>query len=262
MNYLRTPDVYFKAAVIALLSGRLWQYLFWDTPYHAWSPAVAWLLGGWMLMALLATLLDLRRWCLLLLGGATAILAGQFVWAWALRDFPWPYLVEHGLAIFTPLILVLWVEKKDPQLWLARIATALTFLGHGCYALGWPFPTPPHFLHMTQHLTGLEVEGALVLLQVVGLIDLIIVGVLLLNLPFKGWLLYAAFWGLATAFARPITYVTPETFGGDLHRWAMEMVFRLPHGLVPLGMWWASLKREGRVAVEGKSARSPAAGGE
>lgn len=203
-----------------------------------WSPFAPWL-GGALALVWLTTLssllsTQLPRRPLLLASGLT--LLGFMSWQVAYKGSPLPDWLEHTLSWSTPLLL--WVALRQPTRWplLAKMAIAATFTGHGLYALGWPAPTPPHFLFMTQQTLSLSVPDATALLRIAGGLDLLVSLGLFLPRVSRLALGYAVLWGSLTALARPVAYVALETVGPDLHRWAMELVWRMPHALVPLAL--------------------------
>lgn len=246
MNSLRHSESWIYAACVTLLLGRSWQYWFWDTAFHATFPAME-IIAGSLFLATLAGLLFFRkkRWVSLVLLASSVVFAGQFLLAFPQKEYQWAYLVEHSLAILTPVICLLWTSNPKAATPLAQWATALTFWGHGVYALGGPYPTPSHFLFMTTEVMGISPESAVHFLRFAGFMDLAVVAALIFPGPAKGLLLYAACWGMATALARPWAYVSLSTLGEDLHRWAMEAVFRVPHSLVPLAIWIRTSWEEG-----------------
>ncbi len=241
-------------AVISLLIGRIWQYFFWLTPYHDWGEGWSWQVGAGLFLLVAAVLVGSRqrRGLLVVLAISSLILLGQALSGWVAHRYEFPHLIEHSLAWSSPLLLglALWRPGHRPS-W-ARIAVGLTFTGHGLYALGWPYPTPPHFQYMTQTLLGAEAGEAQLFLRIAGGLDLLIAVGIFLPQVAQPLLLYACCWGLATAWARPLAYVALDSWGEDLHRWGMEMVFRLPHSLVPLALWW-----EARSQQRGKRQKRP-----
>jgi hypothetical protein len=173
----------------------------------------------------------------LLLGLSAALLLLHLGWQVALHGWRWVDALEHTLAWSTPLLL--WAVYRGIAGWslAAKVAVAATFTGHGLFALGWPYATPPHFFFMTQSILGVSQESARVILQVAGTFDLVVsIGTFVPQIA-RLALLYAVFWGSLTALARPLAYVELESLLPDLHRWLMECIWRLPHALVPLALF-------------------------
>jgi len=82
--------------------------------------------------------------------------------------------------------------------WILRIAVAGEFLGHGIFALqqkaGW-----------IKYFTAVNIspDTALTLMTYIGILDILVVLFVLFR-PVKIVLLWAAFWGFATALVRPL----------------------------------------------------------
>ncbi len=106
--------------------------------------------------------------------------------------------------------------------WILRLAVVGEFLGHGVYALR----GTESFRALITGVFPVEDETARKALVVIGAVDLGIAAVTLLR-PWRPALLWAAFWGLATAAARPLS--------GATEVWAF--VERLPNMAAPLALW-------------------------
>ncbi len=96
--------------------------------------------------------------------------------------------------------------------WVLRIALFGEFFGHGIFAL----QAKQKFVDMLTAMTGIQGDLAVTLMKVIGGLD-IIVGILALLFPFRLLLLWAAFWGFATALARP---VAGDPIWDFVERWA------------------------------------------
>lgn len=231
-----------RLATAALLLGHAWQYVGFPPPA---GPVWAWylaatvaLIGGLAVLGSPPRTLPAATHLALL---AVPALLAQTLASAARTQWELAQLIEHTLQWTTPLWL--WLVLRRPALPAVgigmKLAIALTFTGHGLYALGWPYGRPGHFIAMTQEILGLPEAGVRWYLTTAGILDLIVsVGIFFPRLA-RPLLLYAAVWGLLTALARPLAYVTLEHLGPDLHRWVPEMLFRLPHSLVPLALWRA-----------------------
>jgi hypothetical protein len=125
-------------------------------------------------------------------------------------------------------------------LWIAvvTVGAALTFVGHGLYAVGF-HPVPLSYQTMTMKLLGCSQDFALVFLQVVGWLDFVAAACLFIR-PLKiVGLIYMIGWGLATAFARILSHYSPAGF----NPWGAETFVRTSHWLLPLillGVIWKS----------------------
>lgn len=91
------------------------------------------------------------------------------------------------------------MAKVSRAEWALRIGICGSFLGHGVFALmgkeAWiPFLT----------VVGIPAASAPQVLFAIGLFDVLIAGLALFK-PYRAVLVWAAFWGFATALIRPIT---------------------------------------------------------
>lgn len=114
-------------------------------------------------------------------------------------------------------------RERDKTLeWILRIALFGEFLGHGVFAL----QAKQRFVEMLTAMTGLQGEWAVQVIQIIGVAD-IAVAIFALFFPFRLMLLWAAFWGFATALARPIA---GDPIWDFIERWA--------NWGVPLALLW------------------------
>ncbi len=160
------------------------------------------------------------------------------------KGFVLAQLFEYSTQVFAPIAL-LWslsannAEDLSSRLIIGlKIAIALTFLGHGLYAMG-VFPVPGNFVYMLSSVFGIGDSTAKTILLVAGFLDIFaIVGLFLPRLK-RISLIYCIIWGLATSMARIITGFTPMDPMGSMSQWLHETVMRLPHGLLPLALFLA-----------------------
>ena len=96
--------------------------------------------------------------------------------------------------------------------WILRIAVAGEFLGHGVLALG----GKAAWIGWFNQLFGIEAGLAGQLLLIIGLLDLAVAAIVLVR-PLPSVLLWATFWGFATALVRPIV---GESILDFVERWA------------------------------------------
>jgi hypothetical protein len=82
--------------------------------------------------------------------------------------------------------------------WIFRVAVAACFIGHGAFGIITKAAWVPYFA-----IFGIPERWAWTLMPVVGAVD-ITVGVLTLVQPVRAVVLYMAFWGLQTAWLRPL----------------------------------------------------------
>lgn len=95
--------------------------------------------------------------------------------------------------------------------WILRIAVAGEFVGHGVFALQGKESWIPYF-----NSVGISAEGALALMPIIGVLDLLL-AVLVLVKPIRIALLWMALWGFWTALLRPIA---GEPIWDFIERWA------------------------------------------
>lgn len=150
----------------------------------------------------------------------------------------WPYLFEHALQVGVGLIYLKSIsDEKAKAISWARGLVAVTFIGHGAYALG-IYPTPGRFFDMILAVVKLNESQVRVLLRLAGSFDLAL-GIVLLVLPKSyerfiiPFLFIAGYWGLTTASARWLAYVEYDFLWMSLKLWGPEVIYRISHGLVP-----------------------------
>ena len=144
---------------------------------------------------------------------------------------------ELSIQIIVPLILYLNpdLSKINPntlELWL-KISIVLTFVPHGLFAMGLIY-VPGHFIDMTIKIIGFTETQSLHFLYLVGFLDLLISVLIFIPKIAKYAVGYAMFWGFLTAFARLVSGFNADFFWPSIHNYTYLVVFRLPHGLIPL----------------------------
>ena len=247
--------------------GRAWQHLFWDIPLrellwdeakmtgfvnhvlgmnwgtyissmtvNAWIEGISVGFGVFYLLSAIAALVaqPKRKWtAVLIIIGIVSLCFLAFL-NWLEKFMSIGQLLEFALQIGTPLFLYWTIFKPQKRLVLfIKIAIALTFIGHGLYALGW-YPVPVHFVQMLINTFGIEEQVAMTFLKIAGILDLVIAVGIFVPQTSRACLWYCVIWGTMTAFARLVAnfdgYIPLES----LHRWWFEVVFRLVHGGIPL----------------------------
>ncbi len=155
--------------------------------------------------------------------------------------------LEYASQVVMP-VWVLFLLQKGPSstfLFVAKVAIALTFLGHGLYAIGF-FPLPGHFIYMTTDILRLSDDGARQLLLIAGVLDLVAVVALFFPKVDRWALAYCALWGFFTALARPVAYIEPgPVFWISVHQSVYEFFVRIPHFILPLCTLWLGMGRRG-----------------
>ncbi|MBI1223744.1 MAG: hypothetical protein GC192_00790 [Bacteroidetes bacterium] len=263
-----------KLAAASVFLGRAYQHIFWDAPYteFLWdgklmAPVIE-TITPWTwheYVTNLAVDATIQKWMvaigLFYLVCAFACLfyekmprwmrwpiwlgvAGQVVLALLyMKEFFFHVgqFFEYTLQFCTPAFLIIYFKKREfsPRLIFAmKLATALTFTCHGLYAIGY-YPRPGVFTSMTMRILGCSESFAINFLTVAGWLDFAVaLGIFLPNKWAKWFLLYAAIWGLLTSLARTVGNFYWELPLQSLHEWAYHTIYRLPHGLIPLILWY------------------------
>jgi len=144
--------------------------------------------------------------------------------------------IEHSAQFLFPALSLWFLRSSQMPSWniLARLAIALTFTGHGMYAMGL-FPVPGNFVYMTTTILGVSDAFAKDLLYVAGILDLLVSVALFLPKVDRIALWYCVGWGLLTALARPLTYIYfNHLFWITVQQTLFEFVVRIPHFILPL----------------------------
>ncbi|MFZ2900963.1 MAG: hypothetical protein WA004_20185 [Saprospiraceae bacterium] len=277
-----------QLAAVCVLLGRAYQHWFWDAPYRAilWDeslmkPLVEGLFGvSWREyagnvgvdravqagMKVIGSLLAAgavvaafprrfpakARWILAVLSGWLVLLAFLY---YKEQNFQVGQFIEYALQAGAPLFFFLYMKKGgglEPRLEaMMRWAAALTFVGHGLYAVGY-YPRPGHFTVMVINSLGLPPDASNQLLWVAGILDFVAAALLALPLPGRTWaLIYCVIWGFLTSIGRLTGNFHAEFFSSFLHQWLFEFVYRAPHFLLPLALviHWFGRRQDGRLPV-------------
>ncbi len=259
-------------ATIFLLGASVWQHLFSDPSYRAflWDPfwtswtvkiltGMEWrtyLLGPraeataqvftWTMAVILmlglvgALLLSPRRpWAKFPLFAASAVLGFEAFCTFLDVSHQVPMLMELSLRVGTPSLLAAVVlHGWTPRIRLfTLVMTALTFSGHGLYALGMGVPVPGNFVDMVMETLGMSQASSLVFLTVAGVLDQLLIIGLLVPLLRPATLGYCAAWGTATSLARITSYVRLDNLLLlSLYTYLPEFFVRAPHFLIPMAL--------------------------
>ena len=262
---------------MGVLLARGWQHFFSQVPYWSWlwdesimrPMVVEWFGGSWDAYAIgesgLADAINYGIWGLgswliitgglLLFGKKTRKIVQIFLLGSGLilllhaasitKDHFYRIiqLMEYSLQVGAPLVLLSflrfgqWHNQLD---WTVRILTALTFIGHGWYAIGYYFPRPALFTEMTMAILQVNQGDAEVFLVIMGVLD--VMAALLLLLRWKRLdkvaIGYCVIWGFLTALARIWAHFYPAWIGDVLWQWGPEFVLRFPHFFLPLALWY------------------------
>lgn len=167
------------------------------------------------------------------------------------KGFQIGQFIEHALQFLCPLFLYYFAlvplslpegeEHIDSSpsgrlrgVFFLKIATALTFIGHGLYAIGY-HPRPGKFIDMMIKGFGTTEDQSVLLLNIVGYLDIIAALAL-----FSSWkkiqkiaLVYIIIWGFLTALARVYSNVNWSMGWYSIKQWLPEFLMRFPHFLLP-----------------------------
>ncbi len=262
-----------QIAAVSVFVGRAWQHLFWDAPYRvllwdanlmanlvekltslSWGDYVAspsvdaaiqasiFFSGIFYLLCALAAVfirkLPIISRVFLLLGSAGLVfLAGLYLKE---KFYHFGQFFEFSLQFSSPLFLYFVARQKKISgklvFWM-KMAIAATFICHGLYAVGY-YPRPGIFVEMTINILGVSETKAIRFLMAAGFLDFLVgIGIFLPKKVAIPFLVYATFWGLATALARVWGNIYPGMVLESLHQWLFESVYRLPQFLVPLAIF-------------------------
>lgn len=163
------------------------------------------------------------------------------------RGFQIGQFIEFSLQFCSPLFLWFWLlylsdslspDNEQRQLLgdhkQLKIATALTFIGHGLYAINF-HPRPGYFIDMIIKAFYVSESMAVLFLNVVGYLDIICATALFIPYQWiqKMALYYIIAWGFLTALARFYANVQWELGWYSIKQWLPEFLMRFPHFLIP-----------------------------
>jgi hypothetical protein len=148
-------------------------------------------------------------------------------------------LIEHAIQFGLPLVLYVALFKNNffqKYLLFFKVLIALTFVGHGLFAIGF-YPLPGPFIDMVITVFGANEVIAVRFLNIIGGIDL--AASFLLFVPRTQFLalVFTSVWGIATALARIVAHLDMNLALMSVHQWLFEVLARLPHGLLPLAIF-------------------------
>jgi hypothetical protein len=146
--------------------------------------------------------------------------------------------IEYSIQFTSPFLLLSFIRFKWVQhnlLFILKLLIALTFVGHGLYAIGY-YPVPGYFVDMVIRIFKCSESFARSFLMIAGILDMVIaIGLFLPNKNVvKYCLIWAVIWGFSTAIARVVGNYYSDFIFRSLHQTIYEMVYRLPHGLLPV----------------------------
>lgn len=150
--------------------------------------------------------------------------------------------IEYSCQMLSPLFLYLVLFQKIhlPKFnFMLKVAIALTFLGHGLYALG-IYITPGIWTDMalsSLNFIGIypSVDQVKNIIYLAGILDIILViGIFFPNKWSTPFLLWASIWGLLTALSRVIGFMNIDSNWHTLMQWLPQTILRLPHTIIPV----------------------------
>lgn len=260
-----------RISVALVFIGRAYQHLFWDAPFrsllwdqallegsihslfnvnwndYATSPQVNYgiqlLIRGFGLFYLSLGLLAIfikekhKKLASLFLLGSLSLAFLAFLYCKE-KFFHTGQFFEYSIQIAAPVLLYGALQnrmRKQTLLIIGMVATGLTFVCHGLYAIGY-YPRPGKFVDMTINILHVKEVVAHQFLWMAGLLDFAAVGGMLIKVTRKWSVMYMAFWGLVTAIARLWSGLDWNFLGATLHQNIADMLYRIPHGLIPLAL--------------------------
>lgn len=258
-----------KFACFTVFAGRAWQHIVWDAPFRSllwdeslmsglieglfgipWEEYATSLAIGngiqlfinfvgvfYLICAILSLGINENRkvWGKVLLVGAGSLFFLAFLY-YKSKNYQVPQFFEYMVQCSAPIFLYLFIFQGFQEkfiLWM-KIAIAFTFTCHGLYALGWGVPRSGHFVDMVISILHVKEATAITFLNAAGILDIVVSIGIFLPRGVQIFLAYAALWGFATAIARIWAHVEFDFLWAGLNQWTPEMVYRLPHGLIPL----------------------------
>ena len=269
-----------KFCAFCVFAGRAYQHLFWDAPFRSllwdenmiggivenvfntpWKEYVTSLktdafiqntirLNGvfYAICAIVSLLItpNSKKYLKIILGiGGCSLLFLTFLLTKS-KFFQMAMFIEHSIQFGTPFVLLYLIKSNYnfSKITLSlKVITALTFLGHGLYAIGLVYPLPGNFVVMTLNILPISEEHSKHFLFTAGLLDFIVVLFIFIPKLQKIALIYAVFWGLATAFARIASGLTYDVSFAILHQYLYTTIYRIPHGLIPLIIYYIIMNR-------------------
>lgn len=268
-----------KLSIVFVFLGRAYQHLFWDAPlrtffwdehllkpfienvlsinWHVYVTSVktdfyidkvAHFLGFLYLICAIIVLFSAKKLKFL---KQVIIIGGVFLIVLAFllmkeKFYQLAQFFEYSLQFGLPFVFVYYNKTfvANNLNLILKILIAAVFISHGLYAVGY-YPVPGYFLGMVIDILGFSEEGARLFLLIAGILDFVISVLIFIPRTAKYALIYAFIWGLLTSFARVFAGFSFDYFWESLHLNLYQVVYRLPHALIPL-MLLFSLKEKNR----------------
>ncbi|OWY25302.1 hypothetical protein C7N43_18450 [Sphingobacteriales bacterium UPWRP_1] len=247
-------------------AGRAWQHLRWDAPYRAllWSETfllplferMGWQWQYWVshsdvyigkgikaigvffavcAVASVTVSSNHRAGRYLLPAGGVMLLFLSALY-WKEKYFFVGELIEYSSQVACPFLLyaMLYRRPAPKQIMQAGlVAVALTFIGHGLFAIGY-YPVPGSFQQMMVNFFGMPETVARRWLLYAGVMDMVVAAGIFVGRLRAPLLAYAAIWGFVTAFARLIANYDAHIPLYSFNLWLFEVLVRIPNGGLPV----------------------------
>lgn len=267
-----------KLSVFFIFFGRAWQHIFWDAPYRSffWDEGLleplikslfnmSWqeyatnpttdhfiqriILGKGLLysIAAIATITiskTIKTWqkiCISIGGIGLLILT---VLMTKEKFYHIAQFFEHSIQFGLPFFLLWYYPRQDQSkkgILILKLLIAFTFFSHGLYAFG-AYPVPGKFIDMVIQILGCSESSAITLLYIAGILDFVVAVLIFIPKISVYALWYAVIWGLLTALARIFANFYWDFPLQSIHQNLYQVIYRLPHGLVPLFVIWLQKK--------------------
>jgi hypothetical protein len=267
-----STQTFLKISVILVLIGRGYQYLFFSAPFMSLyyyaeflKPYVEEKTGMLWHDFLSLPEIDNNTDAMICSIGSLFLITIPFIFLLKKKNYVWPQLpilasgigliflavlltitknyklgqfMEYSIQFTSPFLLLSFIKYKWIQqnlLFILKLLIALTFVGHGLYAIGY-YPVPGYFVDMVIRIFKCSESFARTFLTIAGILDMMLaIGLFLPNKSIvKYCLLWAVIWGFSTAIARVVGNYYPDFIMRSLHQTIYEMAYRLPHGLLPV----------------------------
>lgn len=269
-----TTFLIIQIATVAVFWGRAWQHIIWDAPFRtllwdeAWMTTILpwftsmayedfitnieiddaiqnWIKGfGWFYFVCGWITIFIKRipkfFTHLLWVGAFSLMILAFLYCKE-KFFQWGQFWEYSLQFGAPLFLFYLLKKRELStslIFIMKVAVAITFVSHGLYALNY-YPRPGHFTQMVIDILGVQESTAVQFLNLAGILDFALaIGIFIKGKVARAALAYAVFWGFATTAARIWGHFYVDMIEDTLMMWVHEAVYRIPHFLIPLALFF------------------------
>jgi hypothetical protein len=220
--------------------GPIFKLMNWDWQSYVSSSSVDSFINGSMasvgvglVVCSLVAICSLKKISKVLIASSFYLMILSFLY-FVEKFFIVAQFIEYGAQVLAPFaIYYFWKNGNSKRLNLIiRIAIALTFIGHGSYAVG-IFPTPGNFIDMVISILHCNETTARYFLLLMGCLDFIAAIVLFVP-AIKDWAFgFCFFWGCLTTLAR----IMESNYFGMSHvllSSGHEFLMRVPHFLLPL----------------------------